>query len=336
MNLINQKDQMKASVLSSFNKKMALIKTNNNTPENINTSYNDVINSSSSNATLKGDNNNTETSLNNSMKLNYNMQALIKNLNFLREEKQKVKNSIKEWIDEFEKTEKRVATNDDKRKISNLYSLHNNFTQQIKVFEDKLDNIKNLIAQINNTNIENFNKSKSVSPRKAHLAKIMQINRNSNISNSIMNVSIENQSFLQNNQSNIINTSINQSFDISTSQKNIQLDTNELNKVLMENKNLKNEVSILKINNEEKNLKNKSLSLTNENTLITEENEENHKSIIVDHEQKYNKKLKDIEDNYKKKINEIIKSKDLFIKKMQQDLIKLKGEYEKNVIYFLY
>ena len=100
----------------------------------------------------------------------------------------------------------------------------------------------------------------------------------------------------------------------------------------MENKTIKNlKVSL---NNEEKpNIKNKSFySTTMENTIMTEENEENQKNnSIIDQEHKYNKKLKDIEDNYKKKINEIIRTKDTSLKKVQQDLLRLKSEFEKNV-----
>ena len=103
----------------------------------------------------------------------------------------------------------------------------------------------------------------------------------------------------------------------------------------MENKTIKN-LKVSLGNEEKQNFKNKSFySTTMENTVMTEENEENLKNnSIIDQEHKYNKKLKDLEDNYKKKINEIIRTKDASLKKVQQDLLRLKSEFEKNVLYF--
>ena len=223
-NVISQKDQMKANVLSSFNKKMSQIK-NNPPPETNNSSYNEAINSSSSNGN-KSDLNNPEMTphISNSLKLSYNLQTLIRNLNFLHEEKEKVKNSIKDWNEDFEKTQQRKATNEEKKQISSFYAQYNNYNQQIKVLEEKLENTKNLKAQINLTKLgnESNNKSKSVSPRKAHLAKIMQMNKNltnSNNANYMSNVLVDNNN-QNSNLSNLINNSVNQSFDISTLQKN--------------------------------------------------------------------------------------------------------------------
>lgn len=110
--------------------------------------------------------------------------------------------------------------------------------------------------------------------------------------------------------------------------------------LIVENKTIKN--LKISLNNEERHLKNKSFYSTNTNVndntmMMTEENEENQKNNkILDHEQKYNKKLKDIEDNYKKKINEIIRTKDNSLKKVSQDLLKLKSEFEKNVKFYNY
>ena len=166
--------------------------------------------------------------ISNSIKMSYNLQTLIKNLNFLHEEKEKVKVSIKDWTENFEKMQKRKASQEDKKQISNLYTLYNNYNQQIKVLEDKLDSVKNLKAQLSKVGNETTNKSKSVSPRKAHLAKLMQMNKNvmNCNSNNLANMSIDNQNT---NISTIINTSVNQSFEIGNHQKNNFNDKSQMN-----------------------------------------------------------------------------------------------------------
>lgn len=323
---LSQKEQMKTNILSSFNKKMSLIKTNcANSNSEINTSYTDAINSCSSNGTFKTDLI-PEMTLSNSFIKTSNIKTLKRNLDLLIEEKEKLKILIKQWINEFQIKYNRKPTNEDKKQINHLYCNYNSYNNQIAALEEKIENINIVNAQIGNNIIQNNetnNKSKSVSPGKAHLAKILQMTKNTNNNSNSLKMtqnSFENQSFLNSH----LNITVNQSFENKNSSNN--------ENIIQENRNLKNnEKEKIKINH------NKSVSLVNfETTFITEENEDQQKSIIIDNEQKYNKKLKDLEDNYKKKINEVIKVKDASLKKLQQDLIKLKTEFEKNVLILFY
>lgn len=251
-----------------------------------NTSFNEGFNSVGSSI--------VETNLSNS----FNIQTTMRNLSLLKEEKLKIKLNIKEWTDSFENTHNRKPFPEEKREINGFYSLYNNYSQKIKFLEDKIEGIKGLKAQI--CNPEGSNKSKSVSPMKAHLNKLLQMKQNNIIGHNydIINTSSNNITNITNNNDN--NISINQIFE-------------PLKPIINQ--------SSFYCNN------------TCENTMITEENDENIKAKINfnENEHKYNRKLKEIEDSYKKKINEIIKTKDLSLKKLQGDLIKLKGEFEKNV-----
>lgn len=334
---------MKATILSSFNKKIALVKNNSSTNHNseiINTSFNEVINSSSSHGTFKNDLTglNPEMTINSNSFSGSNIMNIQKKINALQEEKKKAKALIQQWNEDFLLKFNRKPANEDKKQISHLYSTYNNYNAQISILEDKVESIKNLKSQICNTSFtENNLKSKSISPTKAHLSKILQMSKNSKniISSKLMLSSVENQNSLNNNQT-LLNASVNHSFEANTNKNYESSSSFDINKVILENQNLKSELSNLKILNDERIFKNKSFNLTNnfENTLMTEENEENQKSVILDQEQRYNKKLKDLEDHYKKKINEVIKIKDNSFKKLQQDLMKLKSEFEKNVFSF--
>lgn len=311
---------------------MSLIKTNcTNSNSEMNTSYTEAINSCSSNGTFKTELN-PEMTLSNSFIKSSNVKALERNLELLIEEKEKIKVLIKQWINEFQIKFNRKPTNEDKKQINHLYCNYNNHNNQIATLEEKIENIKILKGQICNNishNNEINNKSKSVSPGKAHLAKILQMTKNTNYNSNSLKItqnSMENQSFLNSN----INITVNQSFENKNSSNNESII--DFKKSVKETRNMKNvEEEKIKSNH------NKSASMVNfETTFITEENEEQQKSIIIDNEQKYNKKLKELEDNYKKKINEVIKIKDSSLKKLQQDLIKLKTEFEKNVVIFFF
>lgn len=133
----------------------------------------DLTNTSSSNITLK-----SEAHESNPIKI------LQKKIDYLKENKEKIRKKIQDWNDEFFKINKRKPTVEDKIPISNLYTNYNELNKLILENENNINpiNSSKIPSKINNMKIFNKNnsnislellkKNKSVSPRKAHLAKI--------------------------------------------------------------------------------------------------------------------------------------------------------------------
>jgi len=173
----------------------------------------------------------------------------------LKQAKDKYKKEIQRWVYEFKKREKRDPDQKDKQPIKHLYQKYHELTAQIKALEenpsiqDTAGNKENSV--INTEPDDRATKSKSLTPRKSQLNRMLNPHHSVNATNLSINASFDGNNVSQMNVSHLNVSTNDQSFFQGNSfYQNPGLplgNTNDTVKLVNENRMLKEELHQLRI-----------------------------------------------------------------------------------------
>ena len=125
----------------------------------------------------------------------------------LRQMKDKYKKEIQRWVYEFKKKEKRDPDANDKQPIKHLYMKYNALNNQIKAMEENAsiqEATGNKENSVLNTEPEDkATRTKSLSPRKAQLNRILNYQNANNVTNMSINASFDGNNISQMNVSHL-------------------------------------------------------------------------------------------------------------------------------------